>query len=174
MEQQILEQQLLLLKIMAVFTGIAAVAFVIMAVSLFLAYRSVSALRERAVVFMDRWEPIADTAQKALEDVRQQSSEILTRVRDIAETSQAQLKRVEGIVNDVSDTTKLQLERVDHTMQDTVRRVEETTEALQKTVLIPVRQIRAVAAALSAIVSSLFGKPRPTVDQATLDEEMFI
>jgi len=174
MEQQILEQQLFLLKIMAVFTGIAAVAFVVMAVALFLTYRSVAALRERSMVFMDRWEPLADTAQKALEDVRKQSTEILSRVKDIAETSQEQLKRVEAIVTDVSDTTKLQLERVDHTMQDTVRRVEETTEALQKTVLIPVRQIRAAASALTAIFSSLFSKSRPTVDQATIDEEMFI
>jgi hypothetical protein len=55
-----------------------------------------------------------------------------------------------------------------------VDRVHDTTEAVQKTVLVPVRQVRAVAAAFGAIVGSLNARRRPTVDQATLDEEMFI
>jgi hypothetical protein len=84
------------------------------------------------------------------------------------------LDKVDALLNDVSQTTRLQLERIDRALAETVERVHQTTEAVQKTVLVPVRQVRAVAAAFNAIVNSLNARRRSTVDQATLDEEMFI
>ena len=165
---------LLYLRIMAAFTGIAAVALVIQMLYLFGMYRSFKALRERATAFMDRFEPLADQAQKTLEQVRGQSDQILKKVDGLADQSKSQLDKVDGLLTDVSQTTRLQLERIDRAIAETVDRVHSTTEALEKTVLIPVRQARGVAAALSAIVGSLNARRRPTVDRATLDEEMFI
>ncbi len=169
-----MDRDLLLLYIMAVFTGVSAIALVIQMCFLFGMYRSLKALRERAVGFMDRWEPLAEQAQKTLEQVRGQSDQILKKVDGLAVQSKTQLDKVDTLLTDVSHTTRLQLERIDRAIADTVERVHETTEAVQKTVLVPVRQIRAVAAALSAIVNALNARRRPTVDQATLDEEMFI
>jgi methyl-accepting chemotaxis protein len=169
-----MDRDLLLLYIMAVFTGVAAIALVIQMFFLFGMYRSFKALRERATAFMDRWEPLAGQAQKTLEQVRLQSDQILKKVEGLADQSKSQLDKVDTLLTDVSQTTRLQLERIDRAIADTVDRVHQTTEALQKTVLVPVRQVRAVAAALGAIVGSLNSRRRPTVDQATLDEEMFI
>lgn len=167
-------RDLLLLYIMAVFTGVAAVALVIQMLFLFGMYRSMKMLRERATAFMDRWEPLADQAQKTLEQVRAQSDQILKKVEGLADQSKAQLDKVDALLSDVSQATRAQLERIDRAMAETVERVHQTTDALQKTVLVPVRQIRAVAAALGAVLGSLNSRRRPTVDQATLDEEMFI
>jgi methyl-accepting chemotaxis protein len=169
-----MDRDLLLLYIMAVFTGVAAIALVIQMCFLFGMYRSLKALRERATAFMDRWEPLADQAQKTMEEVRAQSDQILQKVQSLADQSKSQLDKVDTLLTDVSQSTRLQLERIDRAIADTVDRVHETTEALQKTVLVPVRQVRAVAAALGAIVGSLNAHRRPTVDRATLDEEMFI
>lgn len=169
-----MDRDLLLLYIMAVFTGVAAIALVIQMFYLFGMYRSVKVLRERAMTFMDRWEPLADQAQKTLDQVRGQSDQILKKVENLADQSKSQLDKVDVLLTDVSQTTRLQLERIDRAIADTVDRVHQTTEAVQKTVLVPVRQIRAVAAAVGAIVGSLNARRRPTVDQATLDEEMFI
>ena len=169
-----MDRDLLLLYIMAVFTGVAAIALVIQMFFLFGMYRSMKALRERATSFMDRWEPLADQAQKTLEQVRGQSDQILQKVEKLADQSKSQLDKVDTLLTDVSQTTRLQLERIDRAIADTVDRVHQTTEAVQKTVLVPVRQVRAVAAALGAIVGTLNTRRRPTVDQATLDEEMFI
>lgn len=169
-----MDRDLLLLYIMAVFTGVAAIALVIQMFFLFGMYRSLKTLRERAMAFMDRWEPLAGQAQKTLEQVRAQSDQILKKVENLADQSKSQLDKVDTLLTDVSQTTRLQLERIDRAVADTVDRVHQTTEAVQKTVLVPVRQVRAVAAALSAIVGTLNSRRRPTVDQATLDEEMFI
>ena len=155
---------------MAVFTGVAAVALLLQMVFLFGIYRSVRALKERSMVFLDRWEPVADSSLKALE----QSGEILGKLSDLADATKVQSEKVDSILDDVSTFSKTQLSRVDQTVEDALEKVNETTATLQKTLLAPIRQIRALATALSAIVESLFGGRRQNVDRATIDEEMFI
>jgi uncharacterized protein YoxC len=167
-------RELLVLYIMAVFTGVAAIALVIQMLFLAGMYRSMKVLRERATAFMDRWEPLADQAQKTMQELRGQSDQILKKVEALADQSKVQLDKVDSLLTDVSQATRVQIERIDRAMAETVERVHETTEAVQKTVLVPVRQVRAVAAAFSAIVNTLNSRRRSTVDQATLDEEMFI
>jgi hypothetical protein len=164
----------LLLKIMAAFTGVAAIALVIMMGMMIGVYKSVSALRERSTQFLDRWEPIAEDAKKTLGDFRTQSTAILGDVKELTATGKVQMQRIDTLLNDVQTTTKASLERVDQTIQQNLRRVDETTAAVQNTFLTPVRQARAMAAAVDAVFRHLAGRNRPTVDQATADEEMFI
>ena len=163
-----------LLLVMSVFTGVAAIALIIMACMMLAVYKSANAMRERSQFFMDRWEPVADTSQKTLEEVRGQAGEILEKVKTLADTSQQQVANVDSLLTDVSDGTKRQMQRVDESVQENLKRVQETTEAVQSTVLVPVQQLRAVAAAVNAVIHHLASKPRPTPDKATVDEEMFI
>ena len=166
--------QELLLTIMAVFTGVAALALIIQMAFLFGIYRAVKALQVRSAAFLDRWEPVADSSMKALEQLREQSNEILKKVSELTDSTKTQIDKVDSILNDVSDFSKTQLGRVDNTVEGALQRLNETSEALQNTLLAPIRQVRAMVAALSAIVESLFGGRRQTVDRATTDEEMFI
>jgi hypothetical protein len=167
-------RELLLLYIMAVFTGIAAIALVVQMLFLFGIYRSLNTLRERATALMERVGPLAEQAQETLQLIRGRSTKIFTKIEALADQSKVQLEKMDSLLSDVSETTRGQLTRLDEAMAETVERLHQTTEAVQKTVLVPVRQIRAVAAAVGAVVSSLNTRRRPTVDQATLDEEMFI
>ena len=169
-----MENQQTLQLIMTVFTGIAAIALLLQMVFLFGIYRSVKLLKERSILFLNRWEPVADVSLKTIEDLRQQSAEVLTKVSSLADVTKIQVEKIESILNDVSIFSKTQLTRVDKTVEDALEKVTEATDAMQKTVLAPVHQIRAIATALSAIVGSLFGGRRQNVDQATSDEEMFI
>lgn len=170
-----MERDLLLLYIMAGFTGVAAVALVIQMAMLIGIFRSVKALQERATKFMDSFEPLAETSRQTLDEVRKQSAEILTRVREMADSTKSQVDRVDGVITDLSASARTQMERVDKSVEFLLARLEETVAALQKTVLMPVRQARGVAAAAGAVIDYLAtGRRRSTVDQATLDEEMFI
>jgi hypothetical protein len=164
----------LLLKIMAAFTAVAAIALVIMMAMMIGIYKSVSALRERSTQFLDRWEPMADDAKRTLGDFRTQSSAILVDVKDLTASGRTQMQRIDTLLTDVQTTTRTSLERLDQAVQENLRRVDETTAAVQNTVLTPVRQARAMAAAVDAVFRHLSGRNRPTVDQATADEEMFI
>lgn len=169
-----MERDLLLLYVMAVFTGIAAVALVIQMLFLFGIYRAMRALQQRSVSFMDRWEPLADSAQKTLEQVGKQSDEILTKVNELADSTKVQMGKVDTLLSEVSETARVQMARVDQTMEHSLETVRETTDAVQKTILVPVRQVRALALAVSTVLDHLVGRRRPTVDSVTIDEEMFI
>ena len=166
--------QQLLITTMAVFTGVAAVALIIQMAFLFGIYRAVKALQERSSAFMDRWEPVADSSMKTLEQLRGQSTEILRKLSELTDSTKVQIDKVDSILSDFSEFSKTQLGRVDHTVEGTLRKLNETSEAFQNTLLTPVRQVRAMVSALSAIVESLFGRRRQTVDRATTNEEMFI
>ena len=164
----------LLLKTMAAFTGVAAIALVVMMAMLIAIYKSVSAMRERSTQFLDRWEPLADDAKKTLGEFRTQSSSILADVKNLTESGRQQVERVETLITDVQAAARVTFERVDQSLQTNLRRVDDTAAAVQNTVLTPVRQARAMAAAVDAVVRHLAGRNRPTVDRATIDEEMFI
>ena len=168
------DSQQRLLTIMAVFTGVAAVALIIQMAFLFGIFRAVKGMQERSAAFMDRWEPVADSSLKALEQLREQSTEILKKISELTDSTKDQIDKVDSILSDVSEFSKTQLGRVDHTVEGTLQRLNETSEALQTTLLAPIRQVRAMVSALSAIVESLFSGRRQTVDRATTDEEMFI
>ena len=169
-----MENQQSLLIVMAVFIAVAAVALVIQMAFLFGIYRSIKTAQQRSATFMDRWEPVADSSLQLLEQLRRQSNEILTRVGEVAETTKNQVQKVDSLLTDVSHRAKSQMDRVDRTVENALERVHETAAALQGTILLPVRQLRALAVAVGAIFEHLFGSRRPTVDRATLDEEMFI
>ncbi len=171
-----MERDLLLLYVMAVFTGVAAVALVVQMFFLFGIFRAVKTLQERASVLMDRFEPLAETSRQTLDEVRKQTAEILTTLREVADSTKSQMDKVDTLVTDFSSAARQQIQRVEKTVEITLRRLEETTAALQKAFLVPVTQMRGVAAAAGAVLGHLVGGRgrRATVDQATLDEEMFI
>jgi len=169
-----MEQDLLLLYIMAVFTGVAAIALVIQMFFLFGIFRAAKAMQERATTFMDRFEPLAETSRQTLEEVRKQSTEILTRVQEMADTTKGQVDKVDSVLTDLADSARNQIEHAEHAVERILERIEEVTVALQKALLMPVRQVRGVAAAAGAMIDYLAGRRRATVDRATLDEEMFI
>lgn len=162
---------------MAVFTGVAAIALILMLGMLFGMYRAMNELKGRTTVFLDRWEPMADTAQSTVKELREKTMPILNDVKRLTEKGQVQMEKIDGILADLQSSTKLQLARVDKSVQTNIDRIEETADLVQKTVLQPVKQIRAVAAGVDAALRQLSGfrrRRRPTPDQATLDEEMFI
>jgi methyl-accepting chemotaxis protein len=170
-----MDRELLLLYTMAAFTGVAAISLVAMAGMVFGMYRSSKLMRERVTSFMDKVEPLADSARQTLDETREQTKGILADVKELTASGRKQMAAVESLLDDLSQTARLQAERVDGGVEMTLRRVNETTEIVQKTILEPIRQIRGVVSAVTAVMEHLSGASRrPTPDRATSDEEMFI
>ncbi len=153
----------LLLTIMAVFTGVAAVALTVAMVAAVGVWRSVNALRERTSSFMDEWQPVAKSSQETLAELRRQSSEVLTKVGELT-----------GAAQEISETAQRNMARVDETVRKTMERVDNATEALEQAVRAPADQIRAVGAGLNAAVRQLLKGRRRDIDRIASDEEMFI
>ena len=160
--------------LMTVFIGVAAAALVVQIFLLAGLYYSAREARRRVSSFADRWEPVADSTWRTVEETRHQVKEISAKVQDIADSTRVQVARVDDLLTEVNARARTQMERLDKTLAVALDRVDETTAQLQHTILTPVREINAVAAGVRAVVEHLARRRRSTVEQATQDEALFI
>jgi uncharacterized protein YoxC len=163
-----------LIYIMTAAVVVAAVAIVIQTFLLFGMYLASKAMREQVTAFLGKVEPLVESAQSVVEQVRKQTGEIATRANDILDLSRTQLERIDEVLAEATERTRVQMDRIELVLDDTVARFQETTALLQRGIVKPMRQIGGVAAGVSSALSSFFGGHRPTPEQATHDEEMFI
>ena len=81
---------------------------------------------------------------------------------------------VEEVVSDATSRAKVQMDRVELVLDDTLSRAHETVALLHSGIMRPLREINGVTAGLRAALQFLSRGNRPSVAQATSDEEMFI
>jgi uncharacterized protein YoxC len=157
-----------------VFAGVAAAALLIQVFVLIGIYRTAKTTEQRISGFIDRAEPLADTALRTVEDVRHQAREILGKANQIAEMTRGQVARIDDLLVEAGDRARVQMDRIDRVMETTMERAEETTAQVQKTILGPVREIQAWAAGVRAVVEFLGRRRVSSIERATQDEELFI
>jgi ABC-type transporter Mla subunit MlaD len=163
-----------LLILLTVFTGVAALALLIQMFIFYGLYRSARTTQERLASLADRAEPLIDSTRKMVDQTRQQSHDILSKMQDIAETTRLQVHRLDEVVGEVTVHTRAYLERIDEVAESTAVRFEETVASVQRTVLTPVREVSAVAAAVRAVVGHLGRRRAGVIERATQDEDLFI
>lgn len=163
-----------LLIVMTAAVVVSAIALVFQALMLFGIFRSVRAVREQVALFLPRAEALLGRAEKTLEDGAGEFKQISSRLLDVVESAQKQLTRVDEVLGDAASRAKAQLDRVEMVLDDTIGRVHHTVVQLNNGVLRPVREINGLALGLRAAFQQLVRGRRPSVAQATADEEMFI
>jgi F0F1-type ATP synthase membrane subunit b/b' len=163
-----------LAPIMTAAVVVAAVAIVLQLLILFAMYRASKAISNQIAALAPKIETLVETAQRTVEQSRQQVTEITTKTNAVLDQTKVQLVRVNEIMEDATSRAKRQLDRVELILDDTIGRVHETAMLLQNGVLRPLREVHGVAAGVRAAVSTLLRGGRPTVAQATQDDEMFI
>lgn len=153
---------------------VAAAAIVCQALFLYGMFRSVKALKDQVSVFIPRAEATLQRADRAIADSTAQWHDLSSRAVNVIEAAHKQLTRVDDVLGEATVRAKAQMERVEMVLDDTIGRVHNTVILLNNGVLKPVKEINGVAAGVRAALQQLIGSRRPSVAQATADEEMFI
>lgn len=174
--------QTTLLQIMAVFTGLAALAMLGQAIAMIGLYRAaksindkVHTMQERALPLIPRAEGLLDDARATLVQGRSQMHEISVKTSEILDSTRTQLARVDEVVTDASEKARVQLEKAQLVMDDTLSRVHETVSMVHGGVVKPLREINGLVSGVRAGISALKRNPKgPSVANVTQDEEMFI
>ena len=166
--------QTALLYVMTAFVIIAAIALCIQAGMLAGMYKATKSLQADIKPLLPKVESLVDTTKTTVEQSRKQILDVTTRANEILESTKRQLAMVEDVVSDASARAKVQLERVELVLDDTLGRAHETVATLHDGIMRPLREINGVAAGIKAALAFLSRGNRPSVDQATSDEEMFI
>jgi methyl-accepting chemotaxis protein len=108
-------------------------------------------------------------------EARPRISELSEEAVGIARSARQQVERIGEVLHDAGDRAHVRLEQIDQAVDSTVEQVGQVGDAMKRAVLRPVREVNGLAAGISAAVSALVHHSRkPSVDQATQDEEMFI
>lgn len=160
--------------IVSIAMAVVAVAVVFQAAMVFGMYKAAKAASEQLKAFMPKAEGFLATAETTLKESRSQIQELTTKANTVIDTTQAQLNRIDGLVQDASAKAKVQMERVEMMLDDTLSRVHATVVQVNNGVLKPLRELNAVSSGIRAAIGHLFRGGRPSVAQVTADEEMFI
>ena len=165
-----------LLWVMAGFVIIAALSMLFQMVAMVGLYRQVKTMQEKVMPLIPRAEGLLEQARATLETSHAEIKQISAKTHQILDSTKEQLSRVEEVVTDASARAKVQLEKAELVLDDTMNRVHETVAVLHGGVMKPLREINGLVTGVRAGFGTLFsgtGK-RPSIAQATQDEEMFI
>lgn len=166
-------EQSTLIYVMVGAVVVAAAAVVVQAVLLVGLFVFNRRMREQVAGLAAKVEPVLESAQKLLEDLRSSVTEISGRTVEVLDLSRRQLHHVDEVLRDAASRSRAQMERIELVLDDVITRFEQTATLVENGIVRPIRHINGVAAALRAAIAALAGA-RTTVAQATHDEEMFI
>lgn len=191
-----------LFAVMTFFVFLSAVALCIQAAMLIGMWKTTKALQEQVTSVLPQVRSVLSQADQILKDNRQTIMEITSKANEIAskateiaakasdmatkanslaakandmmDMGKAQMLKVDAVITDASDRAKIQLERAELIADDTMGRVHQTVTSVHNGVLRPVREVQGLAAGMRAAVQHLLRGGRPSVADATHDDEMFI
>jgi ABC-type transporter Mla subunit MlaD len=169
-----MSQETILLYVMAAFVTISAIALCIQAGMLFGIFKSVKALQEQANSIMPQVKSILAKAESTVDQSSKHIVEITAKANEMMDLGKAQLQKLDAVVTEASNKALVQLERAEMVVDDTVSRVHQSVSAVHNGILKPIREISGVASGVKTAVSYFMRGGRPSVAQATQDDEMFI
>ena len=166
--------QMTLLYIIAAFVLIAAIALCIQAGFLFGMYKAARAMQEKIVPLIPKVEGLLAAATTTVDTSRRQIVELTTKANDIMDSAKRQLSKVEDVVTDASGRAKVQMDRVELVLDDTMTRAHDTVATVHNGIMRPIREINGIALGIKTAFSHIARGGRPSVAEATSDDEMFI
>jgi type II secretory pathway component PulC len=174
-------QDNLIVYVMAFFVLISAIAMCIQAGLLYGIYKtsrtmqeSVSSVLPQTKSMLAKAETILDDSRTNIVEITRKGNEITQKANDIMDLAKAQMVKVDSVITDASTRAKSQLERAEMVVDDAMTRVNQSVAAVHNGIVSPIRQINGVATGVSTAISVFMRGGRPSVAQATQDDEMFI
>jgi hypothetical protein len=170
-----------LLFVLTCFVFVSAIALCIQAGFLFGIYRTTKLLQVQATSILpqvksilSKAESTIDESRKNIVDITAKAVEISVKANEMMDIGKAQLVKIDGVLTDASGRAKVQLERAELVVDDTVTRVHQSVTAVHEGIIRPVREVQGIATGVRVAVQHFLHGTRPSVAQATQDDEMFI
>jgi len=130
---------------------------------------------EKLAPMADQVGSVMATTNRIMLETGPRISELSGEAVAIVRSGRQQVERIGELLHDAGDRARNRLEQIDEAVDSTIEQVGQVGDAVKRAVLRPVREANGLAAGISAAVSTLVHRSRkPSVDQATQDEEMFI
>jgi hypothetical protein len=163
-----------LLILLTIFVSLTAISLLAQAIGVVVLIFIAQDVRAKLMTVWPEIQAIIGTSRRTVDQAEKHIASIGASGVAILEVTKQQLAKVDDLMSDASTRAKVQMERAEMVMDDTMTRVQETVSVVQRGVLRPVREVHGILTGFRTAISHLSRGPRPTVDHATSDEEMFI
>ncbi len=160
--------------LLTVFVGLVAISQLATAIALLMLHKRFRALQDQLTAFLPKTEAVLESARMTLEQSRKQIHEVTSKANEVLDLTRTQLNTVDDLLKDVTGRARTQLDRVELVLDDTLGRVHQTVSTVHNGVMKPLKEISGIWAGIRAAIGQLVKGGRPSVAQATQDEEMFI
>ena len=164
----------MLLAVLTLFVAIAGVALLIQAALLYGIYRTTKALQHEAMTILPQAKSILAKAETTIDDSRKHIVEITAKANEMMDAGKAQLVKLDDVITDASSRAKVQLERAELVIDDTMSRVHHSVATVHNGIIKPIREIQGLTTGFRTALEHFIRGQRPSVAQATHDDEMFI
>jgi hypothetical protein len=164
----------MLLAVLTFFVAISGLALLIQAFLLFGIYRTTKALQTEALSIMPQAKSILAKAETTLDDSRKHIVEITAKANEMMDIGKSQLVKLDEVITDASSRAKVQLERAELVVDDTMSRVHHSVTSVHNGIIRPIREIQGITSGVRTALQHFLRGQRPSVAQATQDDEMFI
>jgi len=177
-----------LLIVLTVFVFVSAIALVIQAGLLFGIYKAARTLQQQTTSVLPQVQSVLSKAETTIDESRKsiaeitakaneittKANEITAKANDLMDMGKAQMVKLDVVITDASQRAKVQIERAELVVDDTMTRVHQSVTAVHNGIVRPVKEIQAITAGISTAIQHFLRGGRPSVAQATHDDEMFI
>ncbi len=163
-----------LLYLIAAAVAVSAIALVIQAVSLFVVARAATKINSRLGEWTPQMNSMLATAGETVRETRVKLADLAAKASETLESTRSQLLRTDEFLAEATSRARIQMDRVELVLDDSLGRIHETVSVLNSGVLRPLRELNGIAVGLRTAFSYFLRGGRPSVAQATTDEEMFI
>ena len=166
--------QEMLLAVLTVFVAISGLALLIQACLLYGIYRTTRAIQTEALSLLPQAKSILAKAESTLDESRKNIVEITTKANAMMDLGKSQLVKLDEVLTDASSRAKVQLERAELVVDDTMSRVHHSVTTVHNGIIKPIREIQGLTMGVRTALEHFLRGQRPSVAQATQDDEMFI
>jgi hypothetical protein len=166
--------QEMLLAVLTFFVAISGVALLFQAFLLYGIYRTTKALQTEALSILPQAKSILAKAETTLDDSRKHIVDITAKANEMMDIGKAQLVKLDEVITDASSRAKVQLERAELVVDDTMSRVHHSVTSVHNGIIKPIREIQGITTGVRTALQHFLRGQRPSVAQATQDDEMFI
>jgi hypothetical protein len=170
-----------LLVVLTVFVIVSAIALVVQAGLLFGIYKAAKTLQQQTTSVLPQVQSVLSKAETTIDESRKniveitaKANEITSKANELMDMGKVQMAKLDVVITDASQRAKVQLERAELVVDDTMTRVHQSVTAVHNGIVRPVKEMQAITAGISTAIQHFLRGGRPSVAQATHDDEMFI
>jgi hypothetical protein len=160
--------------LMAIAVLISSIALLLSALASVGTYLTVRKLQSQVSPLVPQVTEFLVNSRAALDEALKQFRETGEKTQAVLDDLRTEVAGFSAARTDITNHVQAQIQRIELVLDDSLSDIQEVVSVVHGGVIKPIREVTGLVAGVRTAVRSFFGARRPSVAQATQDEEIFI